>query len=102
MASPTQPVNSATVARRRPIAGRNSGSGPSFRRGGGSISTIRRNCAGSSCVSRVACRSFSKPSRCAIRAGISASRSFVGVGKQPEQNVAVKPVVAVRAAAFDG
>ena len=41
-----QPVNSATVARRRPMAGRNSGSGPSLRRGGGSMSTIRRSGAG--------------------------------------------------------
>ena len=93
-----QPVNSATVARRRPIAGKNSGNGPSFRRGGGNISTIRRNCTGNSYVSRVACSSFIRPSPLGNPRRQQRPTQLACIRKQPKQNPAVKPIVLLRIA----
>ena len=92
-------MNSATVARRLPIAGKNSGSGPSFFCGGGNMSTSRCNGAGSNRVSRVACSSLDDAEPLSNPRRQQRSSQFVAIRKQPKQDPAMKPIVAVLARA---
>ena len=90
--SATQPVNNATRARRRPIAGRNSGSG-------GSASPPVATFAPTAAVAAAAARNrWLPPASAALTAAQSepepAPRASRRMGEQAEQNPAVKPVAA--------
>ena len=98
--SPTQPVNSATRARRWPIAGKNFGQAAAVASSGGSMSTSCRSRGGNSCNRPRRLGQRDQAQRCAIRAGANSrphaelDTETAGTGSSGETSRRFLPVVA--------